>query len=172
MKKLLSILAVLVLGVCFLFSGCSPKLEMPQGDVSSNGGHVVVVGDYVYYSNTFVDYSSLSGNDNKEGTTKHNALYRVKTDEFGYTTKNEEGTIQDIEKVYSKITGFNNSNMFVNGNYLYFTSPNIHKENKTGKDKFDLTTLFRVKLDGTGLKEILTTQTSQGKFYLVTEQNP
>lgn len=171
MKKYLSIIAVLMLSVCFIFSGCTPKLTMPNGDISSNGGSVVMVGDYVYYANTFVDHSSLSGDANTEKTTKQNALYRLKTNEFGYTVKDEDNQIQNVEKVYSKIAGFNNSNMFVVGDYLYFTSPNVHKED-TGADKFDLTTLFRIKLDGTEFKEILTTKTSQGKFYLVTEENP
>lgn len=172
MKKGLGILSALVLCICFIFSGCSPKLEMPTGDVLSNGGSVVTIGDYVYYANTFVDYSTLTGDDNTENTTKQNALYRLKTDEYGYTIVDEDNAISNIEKVYSKISGFNNANMFISGNYLYFTSPNIHKEQKTGNDRFDLTTLFRIKLDGTGFKEIYTTKTIQGKFYLVTEENP
>lgn len=171
MKKYLSIIAGLMLCICFIFSGCSKKLELPTGDVYSNGGSVVMVGDYVYFANTYVDYKNLSGNDNT-GDTKHDSLFRVKTDQYGFTTKNEDDHIENVEKVYSKISGFSNSHMFVVGNYIYFTSPNTHKENKTGVDKFDLTTLFRMKLDGTNLKEILTTETIQGKFYLVTEQNP
>ena len=171
MKKYLSVIAVLVLCVCFMFSGCTPVLEMPTGNIFSNGGSVVMVGDYVYYANTFVDYSSLESGDNTEKTTEHNAMYRLKTDDKGFVTRDDDGEIQNVEKVYAKIAGFNMSNMFVVGNYLYFTSPNVHKDN-SGSTKFDLTTLFRVKLNGTGLKEIYTTQTSQGKFFLVTEQNP
>ncbi len=172
MKKIISILAVLILSVCFIFSGCSKPLQLPSGEVYSNGGSVVGVGNYVYYANTYVDYTTLESGDNTENSTKHNSLYRVKTNDYGYVTRDDEEKIENIEKVYSKITGFNNSHMFVVGNYLYFTSPNVHKEQKTGNDRFDLTTLFRVKLDGTGLKEILTTKTSQGKFFLVTEENP
>lgn len=177
MKKTLSIITVFVLSLCFILVGCSKPLKMPTGkedvlQVASNGGSVVSVEEYVYFANTFVDYTTLSGNDNTKKTTKHNALYRIKTNEFGYVTKDEDGKLENLERVYSKIAGFNNSNMFVVGNYLYFTSPNTHKEQKTGNDRFDLTTLFRIKLDGTGLKEILTTKTTQGKFYLVTEENP
>ena len=172
MKKIISILAVLVLSVCFIFTGCSKPLELPKGDVLSNGGSVVSIGNYVYYANTYVDYTTLVSGDNTEKTTKHNAIYRVKTDNNGYVTKDEDGKIENIEKVYDKIAGFNNSNMFVVGDYLYFTSPNVHKEQKTGNDRFDLTTLFRMKFDGSGLTEILTTKTSQGKFFLVTEKTP
>ena len=171
MKKSIKYVLALVLCLCFVLVGCTPKLEMPKGNIDSNGGSVVMVGDYVYYANTFVDYSSLSGNANEDKTTNQNALYRVKTDEFGYTTRDDDDFIENIEKVTTKISGFNNSNMFVVGNYLYFTSPNAHK-NKKGEDLFKLTTLFRVKLDGTGRQEILSTETTQGKFFLVTEETP
>ncbi len=171
MKKSIKYVLALVLCLCFVLVGCTPKLEMPKGNIDSNGGSVVMVGDYVYYANTFVDYSSLSGNANEDKTINQNALYRVKTDEFGYTTRDDDDFIENIEKVTTKISGFNNSNMFVVGNYLYFTSPNAHK-NKKGEDLFKLTTLFRVKLDGTGRQEILSTETTQGKFFLVTEETP
>lgn len=171
MKKSIKYVLALVLCLCFVLVGCTPKLNMPTGEVSSNGGSVVMMGDYVYYANTFADYSSLSGNANEDGTTKQNALYRVKTDKFGYTTRDDDDFIENIEKVTSKISGFNNSNMFIVGNYLYFTSPNAHKDKKGG-DLFNLTTLFRIKLDGTGRQEILSTETTQGKFFLVTEETP
>ena len=171
MKKSIKYVLALVLCLCYVLVGCTPKLEMPKGNIDSNGGSVVMVGDYVYYANTFVDYSSLSGNANEDKTTNQNALYRVKTDEFGYTTRDDDDFIENIEKVTTKISGFNNSNMFVVGNYLYFTSPNAHK-NKKGEDLFKLTTLFRVKLDGTNRQEILSTETTQGKLFLVTEETP
>ncbi len=164
MKKIFTYLACLVLCVSFLLTGCGTKLNVPTGDVLSNGGSVVTIGDYVYFANTYVDYSTLSGNDNTENTTEHNALYRLQTNEFGFTTKNDDGQIENVNKVYSKIAGFDNSNMYILGEYLYFTSPNTHKEDN-GDDRFDLTTLYRVRLDGTGLKEIFTTKESHGKFF-------
>ena len=171
MKKSIKYVLALVLCLCFVLVGCTPKLEMPKGDVDSNGGSVVMMGNYVYYANTFVDYSSLSGNANEDKTANQNALYRVKTDEFGYTTRDDDDFIENIEKVTTKIAGFNNSNTFIVGNYLYFTSPNAHK-NKKGEDLFKFTTLFRIKLDGTGRQEILSTETTQGKFFLVTDDTP
>lgn len=170
-KKVLTIITMLVLCVCFLFSGCT-KLSLPTGKVSSNGGSVVVVGDYIYYANTFVDVSTLSKNDNTTKTTKHNSMYRVKTVDDGVVKYDEDDNLTDVEKVYEKIAGFATSNMFIVGDYLYFTSPNVHKEDKTGADKFDLTTLFRMKLNGTDFKEILTTRTTSGTFCLVNGSTP
>lgn len=164
MKKLITYLACLLLCVSFLFAGCGTNLNIPTGEVLSNGGNVVSIGDYIYYANTYVDYSTLTGNANTENTTEHNAIYRVKTDEYGFTTLDEDEQIDNIDKVYSKIAGFDNSNMYILGEYLYFTSPNVHKED-SGDDRFDLTTLYRVRLDGTSLQEILTTEESRGEFF-------
>lgn len=171
MKKRIKYIFALLLCLCFVLSGCSTNLDLPKGEIDSQGGAVVCIGNYVYYANTFVDYSSLSGDANTDSTTKQNALYRLKTDDFGNTTKDDDELIENIEKVKEKIAGFNNSNMFIVGNYLYFTSPNTHKD-KEGKDLFNLTTLFRIKLDGSDFKEILSTKTTQGEFYLVTGENP
>lgn len=168
MKKFGTLIGALLLCVCFLFAGCSTPLEMPTGEVKSNGGNSVVVGDYLYFANTFVTTSSLTTGANDEGKVGNNAIYRIKTNSDG-KVETDENEAAKIEKVMSKIAGFETSNMFAKGDYLYFTSPNAHKSSKEeeqGKDRFDLTTLFRCKLDGTGLKEIMTTQTSAGKFYL------
>ena len=168
MKKIGTLIGALLLCVCFLFAGCGTKLEMPTGEVKSNGGNTVIVGDYVYFANTYVSSSSLTTGANDEGKVGNNAIYRIKTDSDGKPVIDENETTI-IEKVVSKIGGFETSNMFAKGSYLYFTSPNAHKSSKQdeqGKDRFDLTTLFRCKLDGTGLSEIMTTQTTAGKFYL------
>jgi len=54
---------------------------------------------------------------------------------------------------------------------LYFTTPNVHKndskeDDQYGKYQLELTTLFRIKLDGTGLKELYTTKTATALIYL------
>lgn len=167
MKKLFTYLACLLLCVSFLLTGCGTDLNVPTGGVLSNGGSVVTVGDYVYFANTYVDYSTLTGNANTESTTQHNSIFRVLTDEYGFTTTNEDGQIENVDEVYSKIAGFDNSNMYILGEYLYFTSPNAHKDNN-GDDRFDLTTLYRMRLDGTGLREIFTTSESRGEFFFAT----
>ena len=171
MKKRIFLVLSFILCVCMILSGCGNNLKMPTGEISSNGGRVVSIGNYIYYSNTYVDYSTLVSGDNKEGKTEHNSIYRIKTNSYGGLNKTEDGALKDVDKVFGKIAGFNKSNMFVVDEYLFFTSPNVHKD-KSGEDRFDLTTLFRIKLDGTGLKEILTTKSSQGEFFLVNGQNP
>ena len=170
MKKFFTYLACLLLCVSFLLTGCGTKLNVPSGEVLSNGGSVVGIGDYVYFANTYVDYSTLSGNDNTEKTTKHNAIFRLQTDENGFTTKDEDNQIENVDEVYGKIAGFDNENMYILGEYLYFTSPNTQKQGN-GEDRFDLTTLYRVRLDGTSLQEIFTTTQSRGKFFFSSGEN-
>ena len=98
MKKLTTILGAFLLCVCFLFAGCSPTLTMPTGDIKSNGGSSVVIGEYVYFANTYLSTSSLKTGDNDESNVKHNAIYRVKT-QNGLTTKDDNGNVENVEKV-------------------------------------------------------------------------
>ena len=67
--------------------------------------------------------------------------------------------------------------MFVVGENLYFTSPNVHKNASKDKDKyntyeFNLNTLFKIKLDCSGLKEIYTTEKDGSKFCLTGGEKP
>ena len=172
MKKFTTIIVMLLICVCFVFSGCSPDLAMPQNydRVASNGGFVVGAGDYMFFGNAYQSYSSLTDGDN-EGNVKQYSLNRLKLDRESHPNsdwfkleKNEDEKY-DYEKVADKISAYQTANLYVAGQYLYFTSPNVHK-NKVNEHEYNLSSLFRIKLDGTGLKELYTTQSSNAKFYL------
>ena len=133
MKKLLAIIFTFLVSSCFVFAGCSGKatVSMPQdySNIKSNGGFVVGVGDYLYFANAYQSYSSLIDGDN-QGKVERYYINRVQTLANGDLVKEEENV--KYEKFADKIAGYETSNMFVVGSYLYFTSPNIHKEQKTG----------------------------------------
>lgn len=173
MKKLAVLVSCLLVCLTFVLGGCGTKLSLPEKNsaILSNGGTVVVIGDYTYFPNIYVSYKNLSGNANTNKTVDTESLYRIKTDINKKLVYNEKDELINLEKVFTKITGFETSCMFAVGNYLYFTSPNVHKSSTTSEDKFDLTSLFRIKFDGSGMKEILTTQTTSGVFYLDAENN-
>lgn len=177
MKKLTSILFMLLISFCFVLTGCGgAPLAMPENYDSpvSNGGFVVGAGNYVYFANAYKSYSSLtSASDNDGANVAQYSMKRMRLEEnvdfegnpmWLKLSKDEEGAY-NYEHVLSKIAGFETSNMYVVNDYLYFTSPNIHKNNHN-EQEFNLTSLFRIKLDGSGLKEILTTTASNAKFYL------
>lgn len=176
MKKFTSLLFLMLLACCFAFTGCSgATLSMPQNytNVNSNGGFVVEVGNYLYYANAFKPYSDLTeAADNDGEKVAQASIKRVEQEANAQKTLvlDEEENVK-FENVLNKIAGYETSNMFVVGEYLYFTSPNIHKNDskdpdKYGKYEFELSTLFRIKLDGSGFKELYTTETSSAKFYL------
>lgn len=179
MKKFTLIVFVLLVSFCFVLTGCSGStLSMPTGleNVSSNGGSVVCIGDYLYFANAYQSYEDLTEKSDNDGSNvKQHSLKRAQTN----TDKSLKKDLDDkiiYENVANKIAAYETSNMFVVGENLYFTSPNVHKsdskdEDKYNKYEFELNTLFKIKLDGSGLKEIYTTETSSAKFYLTGGNN-
>ena len=178
MKKITTVLLMLLISMCFILSGCGAPLKMPNNytKVVSNGGFVVGAGDYAYVANAYQSYSNLTKK--ADNTGKGVAQYSINRTQldvenpnqsyFNYL-KTEDGTAK-FELVLNKIAGYETSNMYVVGEYLYFTTPNVHK-NKQNAYEFNLSTLFRVKLNGTDLKEIYTTKSSDAKFYLTGNEN-
>lgn len=181
MKKFTSLLFLMLVACCFMFTGCSgATLTMPQNynNVSSNGGFVVETGNFLYFANSYKSYSKLTeGYQNDGDEVAQASIKRVEQEANAQKTLvlDEEEKIK-FENVLNKIAGYETSNMFVVGEYLYFTSPNIHKNDskdpdKYGKYEFELSSLFRIKLDGSAFKELYTTETSTAKFYLTGGEN-
>lgn len=158
MKKILSVLVLMVLAFAFLLVGCSGGLDMPAANalVKGNGGFVVQKGEYIYFANAYTGYATLGtgvSNSNKQYN-----LYRVKASDYtnGVVSYDEDGWAKNVELIASRVVGFENSGFYIVGNYLYFASPNTHKTN-LNENKFDLVTIYSVKLDGSSLKELYTT---------------
>ena len=181
MKKFTSFLFLILVACCFMFTGCSnATVTMPQNynNVNSNGGFVVEVGNYLYYANAYKSYSKLTQDyENNGEEVAQYSLKRVEQEDNAQKSLvlDEEEKVK-FENVLNKIAGYETSNMFVVNEYLYFTSPNIHKNDskdpdKYGKFEFELSTLFRIKLDGSGFSELYTTETSSAKFYLTGGEN-
>ena len=174
MKKLITSICLLLFACCFIMTGCSaPSVTMPQNytNIKSNGGFVVGVDDYLYFANAYQSYSNLQSGDNK-GNVGVYKINRIQLDRNNNSLIKEEESVK-YENFYNKIAGFETSNMFVVNEYLYFTSPNIHKndskdDEQYNKNQFDLVSLFRIKLDGSGFKELYTTETNTSQISLVT----
>lgn len=166
-KKLLGVLSCLVICLCFLLTGCS-KLAMPAADgkIVGNGGTVVQKGEYIYFANAYTDYSAI-GDDisNKTGNAGVYSLYRAKTTNGGFEL-DDNGMVKNAEVIVEKVVGFEYSNLYIIGDYLYFSSPNMHKTS-SNQNKYDLISVFKVKLDGTGLDELYTTQKFSGDWKIL-----
>ena len=170
MKKIFSAFVV-IMAFAFLLVGCTAGLVLPASDarVKGNGGFVVQKGEYVYFANGYIETSSLGTLAENDGSSKEYSIYRVKTSDYlnGAMTYDEDGYPENVEKIADKIAGFENSGMFIVGDYLFFGSPNVHKTNRN-EDRFDLVTIFSVKLDGSSFKELYTTADyTDGDFSIV-----
>lgn len=184
MKKFTFAVLTILVSFCFILSGCSKApLTMPQNCnvVYSNGGFVVGVDNYLYFGNAYKAYSDLKEKSDNEGEGVKDKALNLNRVELNNDDKKslklDEDEKANYENVISKIAGYDTSNMFVVGENLYFTSPNVHKNASKDKDKyntyeFNLNTLFKIKLDGSGLKEIYTTEKDGSKFCLTGGEKP
>lgn len=158
MKKVVSVLVLFLLSFAFILVGCSNGLVMPAktAQIKGNGSFVVQKGEYIYFANAYTGYSTLA--EEVSNSDAQFALYRVKVSDSTNSriTFDEDGYALGVEKIVSKINGFENSGLYIVGDYLYFASPNVHKTNRN-ENRFDLVTIFSVKLDGSSLCELYTT---------------
>lgn len=130
MKKFTKILFCLMLCVfTFGLTACNDKVIRPNFDydyskseVVSNGGLSVTKGDYIYFVNGY-----MSADDMKDKNANYTlgALMVAKLDPNGALQRDDKGLLQDEYCIMmsSKLAGFEASDLFILGDYLYFTSP-------------------------------------------------
>lgn len=171
MKKFTTLLFMLLISFCFVLSGCGgANLKLPQelSRVYSNGGFVVSAGNYMYFANAYKDNTTLTdGSQNKGSSVAQYSLKRIELNtenKWFNIVKDEEENI-NYENVVNKIAGYQVSNMFVVNEYLYFTTPNVHKNDQNNYE-LNLSTLFRIKLNGSDMKELYTTKAPTAEIYL------
>lgn len=159
--KLSSFLLLLILCVATL-SGCYAPWNGPEtnADVTGNGGLAVQKGQYLYFVNGYTDKANMKAGDNKGGAA-YSGIYSAKLDENNNLEYNEDGTIKNCTKIVDKVAGYNNTALYIFGDYLYFSTPYADKVVKEGSDQqehnFKLTDFFSVKLDGANLSKIYST---------------
>ena len=188
-KKLLSIIA-LVFCIALVLTGCATVSGITGGDGNpiyfseavNFGGHVAEVGDYIYYGNAYV--ATTSDGFNYRDARKVAYLSRINNASqftFAEGVENidfENTSPEGIEVVNrKKLVGYESQNMYALGEYLYFTSANVHKTDEM-KNDYTQISLFRVKFNGDGFQEIATfkndtssqitlTKGGDGEYYFV-----
>ncbi len=167
MKRFAKFLICFILCV-FAFGavGCSKKdnFVYPSSNATtySNGGLVVQKGEYIYFVNGY-----QSANDMVKKNDKYvvGALMVAKLDAGGNLVQNSEGLLNDdyYRTISSKLCGFEATNLYIFGDYLYFASPNQENEadrnvaddgEKWAKTRVDF---YRIKLNNSGKVEKLYT---------------
>ena len=156
-KSILMVACILMVGLLFTGCGFQKLSEMPslEAEVIGNGGLSVVKGDYIYYVDSFVESSSVGKNDNTYNKVDNACIYRVKMED-GKLVYDEDGILQNVELVVPKIVGFENTNLFIFDDYIYYGTPNTQND-QTGELRNDLIDFCRAKLDGSDVQIIYTT---------------
>lgn len=168
-KTILTLLTCLMMSI-LVFSGCA----QPLSSSPSTMNNVIIMGDvisdseYIYFSNAFKSYTEL--NNSNIGDIQNEALYRIKLKDGKIETNEETSLPENVELVVSKIVGSECSFLYSIGKYIYFASPNVHKD-IDAEFKFELTTYFRVQTDGTGLSEIYTSKNQISKQSILNIEN-
>ena len=159
MKKKSVLMVACLLMVSLIFAGCGfqPLSAMPNRDaqVIGNGGLSVVKGEYVYYVDSFVEASTVGRHDNTYNKVDTACIYRTKMVD-GELVYNEDGVLQNVELVVPKIVGFENTNLFIFDDYIYYGTPNTQND-KDAELRNDLIDFCRAKLDGSNVQIIYTT---------------
>lgn len=185
-KKLLSLLVMICMAFSICLVGCGEKgldnNPATNATVISNGGMSVVKGDYLYFVNGYVDETTLTKDDNKQGEITKGAIYRTKLDN-GEIVKDKDGFLlaDRTDRVVSKIVGFGNGGFAIMGDYIYYGTPYM-KLDKDGILQNNRVEFHRVGIDGLGDEVIYVTTAPQdnlnwkvynigGTVYLVLFEN-
>lgn len=172
------ICCVMIMAV-FGFTGCGNSLgafrENPAASevVTGNGSLAVTKGDYLYFINGYVGYSSV-GDTNYDGKITYPALYRIKMDVNSHPVEvepelDDEGepifdgsqALKNVELMVGKVVGFEYMGIWIFDDWLYYTSPHNGKD-KNLENLTNLVDFFRIRLDRSNTSELLYTSKESG----------
>lgn len=167
MKKKSFLLIIMLLCVTVIFASCSKAIfnDGPKADdrVIGNGGTAVIKGDYLYFTNAFTSQANVSVGGNKYGKDEPiSGIYRTKLID-GKIAVDEDGNPTGAQLLVKQIGGFENSNLYIVGEYLYYVTPKTLND----ADKNTLTGLLsfnRIKLDGSDHKELYSTNQTATEY--------
>ena len=156
MKKFTKILVCLMLCVFgFGLIACGDprteeekKFTYPSSSdvVYGNGGLAVKKGNYVYFVNGYTSVNDIS---KKKAKYTLGSLMLMKLDENGNVVRDEDGLLKDdyYIKMSNKLCGYEATNLFISGNYLYFATPSLENESGDKVWAKERVVFKRIKLD-------------------------
>lgn len=148
--------------------------------VVGNGGNAVIQGEYLYFANGYISDAHSNLEVKNGGNIQYGAIYRIKAENTsyiidettGYVSVNlgqlnndeENGGLLGAEKVVSRIAGFNNTQIWIFGKDLYFTSPSTTMSMESGSRNISYIDIHRVNTNGTGRKVLYTVKDFSDDF--------
>ncbi len=125
----------------------------PSAEVYGNGGLAVRKGNYVYFVN---GYKSIT-TDGLTKKTKYSvgSLMLMKLDKNGEVVTDENGLVDDDYYITmsNKLCGYEVTDLFIHGNYLYFVTPSLENEEGDKVWAKERVVFKRIRLDKTGKVE-------------------
>ncbi len=162
-KKILavSVAAALTAGALSL-AGCTvpfvPPKGVPTGDVTSNGGFVVSVGDeatgYYYFINGMADYTA----NNTYGLPVKGSLMRIKKSDAAKGQNTSQIVVPSILAAGDYTAG-----IFIYGERVYYATPTAVR-NMTGTIESGYLDFKSAKLDGTDVRDVYRTKESNNSM--------
>jgi len=122
-----------------------------DAEIVGNGGLAVQKGNYVYFVNGYKSITS-SGLKKKASHTV-GSLMLMKLGDDGQVVTDDDGLLDDDYYITmsKKLCGYEVTNLFIHGNYLYFVTPCLENEaGKKGPWAKERVVFKRIKLDKTG----------------------
>ena len=161
MKRFTKILICLMLFVVgFAFVACDNRTTKEKNfvypsrndQVIGNGGLAVKKGNYLYFVNGFRSVDDIS---NKKASYTVGSLLLMKLGENGEVVTDEDGLLKDEYYITmsSALCGYEATNLFIFGDYLYFVSPCLENESGDKVWAKERVVFNRIKLDKTGKVE-------------------
>lgn len=158
MKKFTKILICLMLCVFSIgFVACDKRsakeknFVYPSANdlVVGNGGLAVKKGNYVYFVN---GYKSVSQITNKKDTYTVGSLMLMRLGQDGNVVTDDNGLVKDeyFITMSDKLCGYEATNLFIHGDYLYFVTPCLENESGDKVWAKERVVFNRIKLDKTG----------------------
>lgn len=169
-----------ILGVAFLATGCATvgNVNNTEKEVIYNGNAAVCVGDYVYFGNSFADYTTFTSDGSYKTAAQVSYLNRLEN-AVKLSATNKDYSPNNTEKVNDEVVGQANNFMFVLGDYIYFTTPKREQEQDSSgvpQYVYSHSTLYRSRLNGDGKSVVYKTTGDisnievlkyNGKYYIV-----
>lgn len=146
-------LVLIVLVTATTLAGCGAKVtNFSTEGVTSNGNIGAVKDGYIYFVKRLTSDRTLTGAD-----TKPMGIYKSKIDENGNLTG-------DDELVYSALAGYTDGEVYIFGDYIYFSTP-AQVTSSTANKLVKRASFARVGLDGKNYKVLYTTETEGSPKY-------
>ena len=160
MKKIGKVLCG-ILGVAFLATGCATvsNIKNSSKEIVYNGNAAVMVDGYLYYGNSFADFTAFKEDKDYTDSAKLSYLARLNTN-INLAAKSGKYSPKEVETVEEEVVGQANGFVFALGEYVYYVTPK--REQETNSDnkleyKFSHSKIYRSKLNGDKKKELYTT---------------